>query len=275
MMAVELCLFHQSLFRQTLPRLAMALIAVALLVFAGSASLRAQEAGYVLGPNDSIQVVVYGQPEFNVSTRIKSDGTIVMPLIGTMKAAGQTNIGLANSITEGLNKTGFLKSPIVNIEILNYVSQTVNIAGKVSAPSVMPLDRPYHVLEALLRAGWVREGSAPYVYLRRPGQGETRLEVEDLVRGGPDKDPLLRPGDTLFVPDAELAYLLGAVARPGAFVVLPNLTIRQALAAAGGVGASGSSNKVGLVRDGAKEIDVDTAQIVKKNDIITVKERLF
>lgn len=279
-MAVELCQVHQSLFRhslfrQPLLRLAMALMALAFIVIAGSTPLRAQEAGYVLGPNDSIQVVVYGQPEFNVNTRIKSDGTIVMPLIGTVKAAGQTNIGLANSITDGLTKTGFLKSPIVNIEILSYVSQTANIAGKVGSPSMLPLDRPYHVLEALLRAGWVRDGSAPYVYLRRPGQAETRLEVEDLVRGGPDKDPLLRPGDTLFVPDAELAYLLGAVARPGPFAVLPNMSIRQALAAAGGVGPSGSSNKVGLIRDGAKEVDVDTAQIVKKNDIITVKERLF
>jgi polysaccharide export outer membrane protein len=275
MMAVELCLFRESPAGQTLLRLAAALAVLAALVFAGATPLRAQDPGYVLGPHDSIQVVVYGQPEFNVNTRIKSDGTIVMPLIGTVKAAGQTNIGLATSITDGLTKTGFLKSPIVNIEILNYVSQTANIVGKVASPTVLPLDRPYHVLEALLRAGWVREGSASYVYLRRPGQQETRLEVEDLVRGGPDKDPLLRPGDTLFVPDAEVAYLLGAVSRPGAFTVMPNMTIRQALAAAGGVGASGSSNKVGLVRDGAKEIDVDTAQIVKKNDIITVKERLF
>lgn len=269
MMAVKPARIYQMLLRHLLTLVA----GVAMVAGAGAA--QAQETGYVLGPDDSVQVVVYGQPEFNVNTRIKSDGTIVMPLIGTIKAAGQTNIGLAKQITDDLSKTGYLKSPIVNVEILNYLSKSVNIAGKVATPTVLPLDRPYRVLEALLKAGWVREGSAYYVYLRRPGQAEMRLEVEDLVRGGPDKDLLLRPGDTLFVPDAEVAYLLGAVGRPGPFSILPNMTIRQALAAAGGVSASGSSNKVGLVRDGAKEIDVDTSQIVKKYDVITVKERLF
>jgi polysaccharide export outer membrane protein len=102
-----------------------------------------------------------------------------------------------------------------------------------------------------------------------------RLAVEDLVRGGPDKDPLLRPGDTLFVPDSDIFFVTGQVARPGSFPILPGMTIRQALASAGGVTATGSANKVGLVRGGAKEVDTDPSQLVEKNDVIIVKERLF
>lgn len=235
----------------------------------------AQDAGYVLGPDDTVQVVVYGQPEFSVTTRIKTDGTIIMPLIGAVKAAGQTNIGLGNLITDQLTKTGFLKSPIVNIEILNYVSKTANIAGKVTSPGILPLDRPYRVLEALLKSGWVRDQGAAYVYLRRPGQGEQQLLVEDLVRGGPDKDPILRPGDTVFVPDAELFFVTGAVARPGLLPILPGMTIRQAIASAGGVTASGSADKVKLIRNNAKEVDTEASQLVQKNDVLVVKERLF
>lgn len=240
-----------------------------------SGNAGAQEAGYVLGPDDTVQVVVYGQPEFNVTTRIKTDGSIIMPLIGSVRAAGQTNLGLGNLITDQLTKSGFLKSPIVNIEILTYASKTANIAGKVTQPGILPLDRPYRVLEALLKSGWVRDQGAAYVYLRRTGQPEQTLLVEDLVRGGPDKDPLLRPGDTVFVPDAELFYVTGQVARPGMLPILPGMTIRQALASAGGVTASGSANKVGLVRNNAKEVDADPSQPVLKNDVIIVKERLF
>ena len=236
---------------------------------------RAQEAGYVLGPDDTVQVVVYGQPEFSVTTRIKSDGSIIMPLIGPVAAAGQTNIGLGKLITEQLTKTGYLKAPIVNIEILNYVSKTANIAGKVTQPGILPLDRSYRVLEALLKAGWVRDQGATYVYLRRAGQPEQQMLVEDLVRGGADKDPVLRPGDTVFVPDAEMFFVTGQVARPGLLPILPGMTIRQALASAGGVTASGSANKVGLVRNNAKEVDTDPSQLVQKNDVIIVKERLF
>ena len=244
----------------------------------GAAPANAQQTpdtGYVLGADDTVQVVVYGQTEFNITTRIKSDGTIVMPLIGSIKAAGQTNIGLANQIAEQLTKGGLLKSPIVNVEIMNYLSKTANVAGKVTNPGIIALDRPYRALEALLKSGWVRDAGANYVYLRRPGQPEVRLTVEDLVRGGPDKDPILRPGDTLFVPDADLIFVTGQVAHPGSFPILPGMTVRQALANAGGVTSTGSANKVGLIRGSAKEVDMDPSQPVEKNDVIIVKERLF
>jgi polysaccharide export outer membrane protein len=257
-------------------RLALRLFLIVTLGFGGGAAFAQQaDAGYVLGPDDTVQVIVYGQPEFGVSTRIKSDGTIVMPLIGTLKASGLTNISLAKAVTDKLTANGFLKDPIVNVEIGTYVSKTVNVAGKVTAPGIYPLDRPYHALDMLLKSGWIRENGATYVYLRRPGQPELRLEVEGLVRGDDTKDPLLRPGDTLFVPDADQFYISGQVNRPGNFPVLPNMTVRQALVLAGGVTATGSANKVGLIRGGAKEVDADPSQIIQKNDVIVVKERLF
>jgi polysaccharide export outer membrane protein len=161
------------------------------------------------------------------------------------------------------------------VEVTQYVSRSVNVAGRVGAPGIVPLDRPYRALEVLLKAGWIRENGASYVYLRRPGQVEMMLAVEDLVRGTPDKDPLLQTGDTLFVPDADNFFIYGQINRPGSFPVLPGITVRQALAIAGGVTATGSANKVGLVRGNAKEVDADLSQPVQKNDVIVIKERLF
>lgn len=251
------------------------LSALLLALCGAAATAQTADAGYVLGPDDSVQVIVYGQPEFGVTTRIKSDGTIVMPLIGTIRAAGMTNITLAKAVTDKLTSNGFLKDPIVNVEIGSYVSKTVNVAGKVTAPGIYPLDRPYHALDLLLKAGWIRDNGATYVYLRRPGTPEQRLEVDGLVRGDDTKDPLLRAGDTLFVPDSDQFYISGQVNRPGNFPVQSNLTIRQALVLAGGVTPTGSANKVGLIRGGAKEVDADPSQIIQKNDVIVVKERLF
>jgi polysaccharide biosynthesis/export protein len=246
-------------------------LALLLLVFVGLGNAMAvaqpADSGYVLGADDTIQVIVYNQPEAGITTRIKSDGTIVMPLIGTIKAAGQTNVGLARLITDKLTQGGFLKAPVVNIEIGAYVSKSVNVAGRVTAPGIIALDRPYRALEVLLKAGWIAQTGASYVYLRRPGAPEQRLDTEALVRGEPDKDPLLRAGDTL--------YIYGQINRSGSFPVLPGLTVRQALAIAGGVTATGQANKVGLIRPGAKETDADLAQLVGKNDVIIIKERLF
>lgn len=236
----------------------------------------AQERGYVLGADDTISVAVYGQTDAGVQTRIKPDGSIVMPLIGNVEAAGQTVVGLADLITKKLVAGGFFKAPVVNVEVGSFTSKRVNVAGKVGQPGVYPLDRTYHALEILLKAGWVKDQGANYVYLRRADGKETRLETEALVRGAADKDPILQAGDTLYVPDADTFYVYGQINKPGAFPVLPGMTVRQALALAGGITATGSDKKVGLYRTGTKDKDeIALDQPVQKNDVLVVKERLF
>jgi polysaccharide export outer membrane protein len=234
------------------------------------------DAGYVLGADDTITVQVYGQPDAGVTTRIKADGTIVMPLIGTVKAEGTTQLQLADIIKDKLVKGGFFKDPFVNVEIGAYVSKTVNVAGKVSTPGIYPLDKDYTVLEILLKSGWVREQGAGYVYLRRAkGGDEVKLDAEALVRGAPDKNLKLAAGDTLFVPDAETFFISGAIGHPGTFPILRDMSVRQALALAGGVTAAGSERKVALIRGGGKEVPAKLDDPVQKGDVYIVKERLF
>ncbi len=255
--------------------LALALLGATPALAQTAAPAPAAYAGYRLGADDTVQVIVYGQSEFNVTTRVKADGTIVMPLIGIVKAEGETNITLARLVTEKLVAGGYLRQPLVNVEIGSYVSRSINVAGNVTSPGIFPLDRPYHVLEMLLKAGWVRADGASFVYLRRQGQPEQRLDVEQLVRGTAGSDPALAPGDTLFVPPAETFFIYGQVNSPGMKAILPGMTIRQALALSGGVTASGKADKVGLVRAGGKEVDADPSQKVQSGDVIVVKERLF
>ena len=231
--------------------------------------------GYVLGAGDAIQVIIYGQAEAGVTTRIKADGTIIMPFIGALKAEGETNISLAKLVGERMVAGGYLKDPLVNIEITQYASRTVNVAGRVGAPAVMPLDRPYSALEVLLKAGWIAQNGADHVFLNRPGQPERRLELDRLVRGDDENNPIMRPGDTLYVPDADSFYVYGAISSTGRYPILPGMTVRQALALAGGVSAAGSINKVSLLRGNGREVDADLSQKLEKNDVLVVKERLF
>ena len=253
------------------------LVAIMLLGSATATIAQAADSGYVLGPDDTVQVQVYGQADASITTRIKADGTIVMPLIGSIKATGQTTLSLAALISQKLVSGGFFKAPVVNVEVGGFVSRTVNVAGKVGSPGIYPLDRGYRVLEILLKAGWVRENGANYVYLRRGSDfKEIRLDTEALVRGSADKDPLLEPNDTLYVPDADSFYITGAINKPGALPLLRGMTVRQALALAGGVTAAGSDKKVGLYRVGSKEKDeIDLEQLIQKNDVLVIKERLF
>lgn len=234
-----------------------------------------QNVAYVLGPNDAITVQVYGQQEFNVQTRIKPDGTISVPLIGNVQASGKTVVTLADEMAARLKKGGYLKDPIVNVEINEYNSRWARVAGKVGSPGLVPLDRNYRVLDILLRSGWVQDAGASYVVLRRGVDGrEITLNTVDLARGDPQKDPLVESGDTIFVPEADLVYVTGQINRPGPIALRPNMTVRQLLAMAGGVTQLGSSNRVSLTR-GGKEIDANADTILQREDIVRVKERLF
>lgn len=246
-----------------------------LLLFVPFTAASAQSTGYELGPDDAITVTVYGSPEAGVSTRVKPDGTIVLPLIGAVKASGTTVVSLAEVIRRRLDKANFFKDPIVNVEIANYSSRTVNVAGKVTTPGVYPLDKSYRALEILLKAGWLRDQGASYIYLRRADGKEQRLESETLVRGNPSNDPVLAPGDTLYVPDADTFYVYGQINRPGALPVLSGMTVRQAVALAGGPTAAGSDRGIKLLRGNAKEVDAQLDQTVQKGDVLIIKERLF
>ena len=239
------------------------------------AAAPAASPGYVLGPNDGVAIVVYGQTEFNVATRVKPDGSIDVPLIGKVQAQGRTVITLADEITRRLVAGNFLKDPIVNVEVTEYNSRYVRVAGKVSAPGLVPLDRSNRLLDILLRAGWVREGGSDYITLKRAADGrEIRINADELARGA-TADLALDAGDTLFVADAKLVYVTGQVNRPGAYPLKPGMTVTELLATAGGVTPTGSSNKVGLRRDGARERDADGQTALQKGDIINVRERLF
>src|SRR3546814_12375892 len=72
---------------------------------------------YVLGPDDVIEVSALGRPEMTHQTRIKPDGTIVLPLAGTVKASHHTLLTLADEIGKKMEEGGFLRNPLINVDI--------------------------------------------------------------------------------------------------------------------------------------------------------------
>jgi protein involved in polysaccharide export with SLBB domain len=80
------------------------------------------------------------------------------------------------------------------------------------------------------------------------------------------------------VPPAERFYVTGFVRQPGSFVLRPGMTVRQAIAEAGGVTERGSSRGIKIIRkENGKEVelDADMADLVKPNDTIRIRQRLI
>lgn len=228
---------------------------------------------YVLGPDDVIEVSVLGRPEMTQQTRIKPDGTIVMPLLGSVKASGQTILTLADRIAKKMQSAGLLRKPIINVEVVQMVSQTATVLGKVTAPGVVPLDREMTVSTVLGRVGGALPTGAGYVVIQSEDGTQKRVVIDDLIKGG-SFDPQVKGGDTLFVPDTEIFYIYGQINSPGVQPLRANMTLRQAIAQAGGPTAMGSDKRVRINR-GGKELKVKLDEVIRKDDVIVVKERIF
>lgn len=231
--------------------------------------------GYKIGPEDVVEIDVLGQSDFKTRVRVKSDGTIPLPYLGTMNVAGQTPVALAETVGARLRSGGIYANPVVNVEVVSYASRYVIVLGEVGSPGLVPVDRGYRVSEIIARVGGIRASGAPYVIVKREDQSEMQIPFETLAKGSDADDPFVQPGDKIFVPVADKFYVYGAISAPGEYMINDELSIRKALARAGGVSPTGSEKRVKIFHDGKEMKKVDLERIVQPGDVIVVGERLF
>jgi polysaccharide export outer membrane protein len=231
-------------------------------------------AGYVLGPDDVVEITVLGQPEFTTRARIKANGTVQLPFIGEQKIEGETALSLAPKLAEKLRAGGYYSKPVVNVEVSGFASRYVTLLGAVGSTGLQPVDREYHLSEVIARAGGIRGDGADYVTLTRANGEQKNYDFEKLASGGPADDPLVRPGDKIYVPQADLYYIYGAINQPGQFPIKGDMTVRNVIARSGGVSPAGSVKRIKLYRNG-QEQKVDLDMKVQAGDVFTVGERLF
>lgn len=230
---------------------------------------------YVLGVNDEVDITLFGRTDTKVSTRIAEDGSVTFPFIGNVRARGETPRSLAAIIAARLKSGGYFTNPIVNVEVRSFISNAVTVFGNVNTPGVLPLDRPLTLAMMIARAGGVRADAATYAVLRHAGSAEEeKIPFADLDAVHGSGIPM-RPGDTVFVPQADQFFVYGQVNAPGQFPLQPGLTVRQALARAGGPTLGGSEKKVSLYRNGKLTKKIPLDEPIRANDVLRVGERLF
>ncbi len=230
--------------------------------------------GYILGPDDVIEVSVLGQTEFTTRSRIRSDGSIVLPFIGSTPVSGDTPISFARRVTTALKAGGYYSNPIVSVDVAGYASRYVIVLGAVAQPGLQPVDRGYRVSEIIARAGGMRADGADYVIVRRDKGGELKLPFEKLATGTLEDDPFVSPGDKVYVPAAETYYVSGQINRPGVYPIKEQMTLRKALALGGGVSLTASEKRVSVIRDG-KKLPLDLDAPILPDDVIVVPQRSF
>lgn len=230
--------------------------------------------GYVLGPGDVIEVAVLGRDDFKARVPVDVDGTIQLPLIKSIKAQNRTVLQLREDIRTALISGGFFADPVVAANVVTYASRYVIVLGEVVTPGLLPVDRDYRISEILARVGGKRPTGADEVTLTRVNGDVSKLSIAAVSMGGGDADPIVNPGDKVYIAPAPEFYVSGQVVAPGSHRLNKNMTLLMAISSSGGVTNLGSIKRTKVIRDGV-EIKLDPSALIKEGDMIVVGERFF
>jgi polysaccharide export outer membrane protein len=247
-------------------------------------------AGYLVGPHDVLNIVVFGEADLSRTVALDAEGTFDFPHIGRVRAGGFTARGIGEEITKRLKE--FYVNPQVSVEVAKFRSQNVIVMGYVNAPGRYPLSGSMSVLELLALAGSPTSAAAAYVLISRPAGSEPRLPqaepaggstlrltMRELQSGQLPPGFALRDGDTINVPKAETVTVIGHVKMTGPIVLEGEMTVYDVIARAGGVTDKGALNRVKVLRliDGKVQPvkGMKLSDFVKAGDTIDVPQRYF
>jgi polysaccharide export outer membrane protein len=238
---------------------------------------------YRMGTGDVMHITVYGNPDLATDVRVGEDGGITFPLIGAVKASGQTPSAVEKEIATRLSKGGFIVDPNVNLNIVQYRGQQISVLGRVNRPGKFQLEKVSRVTDALALASGISGDGADTIILVRTHDGKTEYREIDVIalfkQGGEASNELVRDGDVINVARQPMFYIYGEVQRPGSFRLEQGMSVVQALSMGGGVTARGTQRGIKILRrnpDGTmQELDTKLADPVNKDDVIYVKESLF
>jgi len=156
---------------------------------------------YRIGPQDLIEIQVFGIDTLKRDVRVNSRGAISLPLIGTVIVGGLSGQE-AEALIASRYEKDYLRDPQVSVFIKEFTSQRITIDGAVGKPGIYPIRGQTTLLQAIALAG----GQGPLADLNevmvfRSEAGEKKMLTFDVnrIRAGELPDPMLVNDDMLVV----------------------------------------------------------------------------
>lgn len=239
---------------------------------------------YRLAPGDTVKISVFQAPELSVETRLTEAGSISYPLLGTVQLGGLTSTEGEQRIADALKRRDFIKNPQVTLLVTTVRGHQVTVLGQVGRPGRYPLETgDVKLTELLATAGGVLPAGADEVVVVGTRNGKPfRAEVDlpNVYKGGRNADVVLQNGDSIYVDRAPQVYVEGEVGRPGAVRLERGMTVRQAVASAGGITLRGTERGMSVHRKSAdgkatQVLPVKMTDPLQADDVLQIKESLF
>lgn len=194
----------------------MSKLLLGLLLAALSAPLASAQSSYTLRPGDVVQLEVVEDPSLNRSLLVLPDGSVSVPSVGTVQAAGNTVDSLRSAITSGL-APNFATSPTVYVAVGQVATSTgggggmsVYVMGEVTTPGKIRVSSGTTVLQFLAESGGLtRFAATKRIQIHRTDRktGEEKVyafNYHAVQNGGSSQNIVLKSGDVIVVPERRL-----------------------------------------------------------------------
>ena len=166
------------------------------------------EANYLIGPDDSVNIVVWRNPELSMVVPVRPDGKITTPLVEDVPASGKTGSQLARDLEQALSK--YIQSPVVTVIVVKFTgpyTQQIRVLGEAARPQALFYRENMTLMDVMIQVGGITDFAAgnKASILRSAGGKTERFGVRliDLVRRGDlSANVSMRPGDVLVIPQS-------------------------------------------------------------------------
>ena len=213
---------------------------------------------FALGPGDELKVTVWGYPELSEQVVVLPDGTVSYPLVGTLQVRGSTAQQFGESLRQALEP--HIDSPRVSVIVTQMRSCSFSVVGDVKKAGVFPLwNDQVNVLNGIAQAEGLSNTALPaeVKIFRAQADGSRQsmsVNLSALVEPSSTAPlPTLQPGDIIYVPGQNTqrrVCVLGEVSSPGLYPISSEMTVIEAMSAAGWIKPSAVLSSVMVVRHG-------------------------
>jgi len=152
----------------------------------------ATQTNYRLGPQDQVRVTVFNDPRLTGEFRVSDSGTIALPLVGTVQAAGRTTGELQQAVAREMRQKNLFRDPSVAVEVTEY--RPIYVLGMVERGGQFPYQPGMTVLTAIAVAGGFNyRAIQDYVSITRIGEDGRPMEYRA------PREAIVMPGDVITV----------------------------------------------------------------------------
>jgi polysaccharide export outer membrane protein len=208
---------------------------------------------YVIGGGDLIQISIFEAPDLNTEARVSARGGVTLPLLSTVQIAG-LSVREAEQYVEGMYREKYLQDPHVTVFVKEQFGSKITLMGALKKPGTYDFYARMNLMDVLAVGEGLSETAGRIVQIRRKAEDDQPaqamiIDLDQMIKEGREElNIAIKGGDVVYVPEAGSVYVDGAVRKAGSYPIRQEMSVQEAIVAAGGLQSFADAKNVKLVR---------------------------